>query len=439
MKTFIFLFAFAFSSFAQVPEDLRLRGSMRKLPLSLSVNPQFQFQKKKTKTLYSFPVRMENPSLSPARDENGWWEIKSKTKTKGIGFKIPVEMKPGLAIYKGSSQTSIRHVQNRAPAGDNYIFPSELGQVAGWQNGDSGNSESYGGIIARMSFRINGFPSVTASVGIQNSFRLTLRKLEDRKVELLISEEKLSERVIKTSLEIVKLSFAHMKNKKLSFRFIMDPKLLSHQKLYQSALKGDLTKLQSALESSRQNVSWIATEKKISVGHSLVRKEIWSWTNLYFTGTQDLIYMRTKTSKGKLSLNRSWVDYILIDDKGITLHWTHQMKKMNEGRFRQFFLKPLNEMGIFTGQLHSTTGVKFGKVLTEISVYFERDELESLPEFQGKSWKTIRRKIGMTLLNNPHRLPILFPGKDVRVKFWSDTLQSFEGNFSLGSALPAVQ
>jgi len=439
MKTFLIPLFLSLSTFAQVPEDLRIHGSMRKLPLSLSVNPQFQLMKTKEKTYFSFPVKMEHPSLIPAREEDGWWEVKAESKTKGMGFRLSGEWRPGLAIYKGSSQSSVRRVRSRTPAGQNYIFPSELGQVASWQDGDTGDSESYGGIIARMSFRVEGLPSVSAVVGIQNSFRITLKKLEERKVELIISEEKLTERMIKTGLEVVKLSFARMKNRKLSFRFIMDPRILSHQKLFQSALKGDLAKLQSSLDSTNQTVAWLATEKKISVGHSLIRKETWTWSDLDFSGSRDSIYMRTKTSKGKLGLNRSWKDFVLLEDKGITLHWTHQMKKMNAERFRLFFLAPLEKMGIYVGQLYPTKDVKFGKVMTEISLFIGRDELESLPEFRGRKWSEIRRKIGISFLNEPEKLPSRFPDKEVRIKFWSDKLQSFEGSFSLASAPQVTQ
>lgn len=439
MKTFLFFLSLSFPLFSQVPENLRIRGSLRKLPLSLLVNPLFQVEKKRETTFYSHPIPMKNPSFYPAREENGWWEVKTKTRTIGLGLRIPIEMKPGLAIYKGSSQTSVRRVQDRGPANTPYIFPTKLDQASDWQTGDSSDSESYGGIVARMSFKIEGLPAVTAVVGIQNSFRLTMRKLEDRKVELVISEEKLTERVLKTSLEIVKLSFARMKNRKLSFRFIMDPELLSHQVLFQKALQGDLTKLQSTLESSHQKLSWIADQKKITLGVSLVRKDSWSWTDLSYPGSEDSIFMRSKKSKGKLSLNRSWVDYVLLEEKGITLHWTHQMKKMTQGRFRKFFLKSLVQLGISSDRLNMASGMNFGKVLTEISLHVGRDELLSLPEYKGKDWKAIRKKIAITLMNNPKTLPVLFPGKETRVKFWSDTLQSFEGNFSLGSKRPEAQ
>lgn len=433
MKKFLILLALSFTALAQVPDDLRIRGSLRKLPLSLSINPDLQYEKSKERTLYSYPVKMVTPSLLPASHGNGWWEVRKKTKTQGIGFRIPVEMKPGLAIFKGSSQTSVRRVLTRAPAADESIFPVELGQVASWETGDSGESESFGGIIARMSFRISGLPSVTAVVGIQNSFRLTLRKLGERKAELLVAEEKLSERTIRTSVEVARLSLTRMKNRKISFRFVMDPKSLAHQKLFQSALKGDLLKLQSELESSRQSLNWVATQKKISVGVPVVRKESWTWTDLHYAGTKDSLYVRAKSSKGKIGLKRSRVEYALLEETGMTLHWTHEMKKMTEVRFMKFFLRPLVQLGINPESMIPPRGMKFGKVITEISVHIAREE------FRQENWHKIRRQMAVGLLNDPSKIQKLFPGKRVRVKFWSDRLQSFEGDFNPASGLPEAR
>lgn len=438
----------------------------------IAFSPNVQFSFSKTTINYVTPVSFQEFSLDEVAQGQPWIEYKTKKIETGLGIGYQTGFKLGITPYRGSNQSTVSFKTSTVKNLKSGI-PGSLEQMEQWSVHDSGHYQTYGGIAVRASFAVSGVRIVSGSIGIQNNFILGLKKLDQDRIHLSISEEDLKIRSLKFGPAPINASVTFIKGHLFSSVFelrLSDP---AHHQLYQEALKGNIVELQNKLSSHSQRIVWSGRDRRFYIGIPQIAGQQKNWMDFKYGTEGEGLYIRQKKTKGMLTTFRDHKTYVHHDKKGIIVLWTSQMKKVSYSALYQKFLyraELLKLKGFET--LPPAPAQKLGTMITHMGIGFSRVELSQLQEsdlalaklymtqtcqlqrlacqqpnilnglFQTLSWNLKRpwlegkRDLGISLSSNPALIQSLIKAKgwhkEAYVKFLSQRFQSFEGMTPVG-------
>lgn len=439
---------------------------------SMSIGPLGHAAYKKSTSNFIRPVQRNEFSFSEQKDGLGWIEVKRKRWEAGFGIGAALAsnfIAVGLAPYKGARQVMIRQKKTQNEITPSPKLPDEMEEVKSWSVGDRGSFQRYGGVEIYAGAKYMFVNILTVGVTIQNLFSVVVKKISDKKIELMVSEENLNKRRLQTGVAVANAKIHFFNGKRLTTSFTLDLDDPSHHELYRLALKGKLHKLQEKLPEEAQKMEWKGSERIGYVGiPGLAGKHTQrSEYEMDYDGEVDVLDMKSRRSSGWLIPLRNHNRLVYQTDTAIILFWFSEMNKANEDVLSRKFLIPGKIMGAKGFDSIIPAGTKIGSTLSQMGMSFTREELEavtpemlkeiltnfktrcetmnldcarekhfnqiakSLKSYMHKKWEDIRDNLGFLMIDEPalihSYIKTIKSKKKVYFKFLNEKFQSMEG------------
>jgi hypothetical protein len=438
---------------------------------SFLLRPTFQLGVNLENIEYSRPVVTDHFNFYPVIDNISMVEIKRQRFEGGLGLTTLIKSvaKVGLAPYQGSMQTVIRSRPPRSLKNILVLMPRELKDLQKWEISDVGFYQTYGGVSFYAELSSGIFDIVSGSIGLQNEFMVEISKISENHIILKISEEDLKRRQLLVGPFFSKVSFGKFSGKRFSTEYKLDIRDPQHHKLFRLALRGELSKVQLALDVKNQDLSWSGMDKgyyfglpfvagrSYQSGHYEIQEDHGN-TRLDFEGYQN---------RGVLAATKNIHDFVYQTDKGMVVMWSSEMKKTSQKNLFERFLSKGRILGVKGFERNLPNQEKFGTVVTQMGIYLSRQEIEGVSEnelqqleghlrlrcekeelkcrkeknltrimnklmmFKKMKWADFSGPLGLLLLKEPAVIHALVKTKsykkEVYFKFLSDSYQSLEG------------
>lgn len=276
MKLLFLALFVSIGAFAQVADFLPTQKTISKpfsLPIKIDLDgkinyitgdrdlvfaPGIQIGFDKNFVQYSLPQMASEFTLIPPIESSGWMEFKRKHYDYGVGL-VSIMKKTfrlGLAPYKGARMSMRRlKVNKNWLTTDDIRLPKKLAEMDSWSVGDEGSYQTYGGIQIYAGIDIGPVNPVSATIGWQNQFIVSVQRTSQG-LTLSVKEEKLGRKSVFFGLDPVNVTVTDFNGKQLLADFKLDFKDPHHHELYEAALRGEFTKLQDFLAPEKKNLSW---------------------------------------------------------------------------------------------------------------------------------------------------------------------------------------
>jgi hypothetical protein len=269
-------------------------------------------------------------------------------------------------------------------------------------------------------------------------------------------------------VEPANLTWTHFKGKQLLAQFDLDFSNPEHHELYQSALKGELTKLEEKLPAERRNIRWEGNDFTFYWGIPWLIGETNSRGSYEVSEDKQDYFLEVLQKKNAgLLVSTSWQQrFVYHNSESILLMWTTDMKKADPKKLRTHFFGPAKAVGFrgFDMDLHEKN---YGTVIGEVGVVLTKSEVmnfanvemslvasrlrircEELKDSCAKvnkraeilrkyvkaskgTWDKRSKELGILFVKYPALLHSLLKEtrtvKDAYFKFLSDRYQSLEG------------
>lgn len=453
----------------KLPIYIDLHGKVHFKPLGgspdVSFGPTVQFGYARTTINYVSPLPFEKFSLDEVWPGQPLIEYRTRRIEYGAGINYSDVFKLGVAPYKGSYESTVTLRQPneiKRKAG----LPQTLQDVEGWSNNDSGSFQTYGGIAIHASFNLGGLRVVAGSIGIQNNFIISLRRVHKDLVTLSLSEEDVKTRGLRIGPSQLNASLTFIKGHLFNSTFELNPSNPFHHELYQKALEGKVIDLQRSLPHSAQRVVWSGKDRQFSFGIPEIAGEEYNWMDFSYGEDMEGLYIKVKRTKGFLTVFREHKTYVYHDKKGVIIVWSSKMKKVSYSALEKKFIKRARILNL-NGFEQSRGMPKIGNLIALTGIAITRDELMKLTpatlleakeimkeicqrenlkcqnqrrldstfiRLAGnlkKSWPVAKRDLGVSLSAQPALIYSLIKAskwqKEAYVQFLSQKFQSLEG------------
>lgn len=496
MKFYLFLFLI-FTNLVNAQESIDVRflttqttaGNPYSLPISintageisffgrggtdlLSFSPALQSGLNYAVIEYSQPVVLNRFNFYPIQKELGWIEVKRLRAEFGLGLKALLKstFSLGLVPYKGAMQTIIRYKYAKEEKSLPFTMPKKLIELEKWNVEDSGLFQTYGGISLFAGINLTVAEVASASLGIQNQFIVEMKKTSADSVKLVITEEDLKRRQMAIGPLVARADFANFEGKRFSVEFNLDLKNPEHHELFDKAISGEVSFVQSRLSSKKQKLTWNGKDSHFYIGIPAVIGKVKDrgHYDLDEDGVETKLDFTGSRNKGFLTPLRNLQDFVYQTDEGLVVIWSSEMNKTDEEIVDDRFLSKGRIIGAKGFNRTPPDNTKFGSVVSQIGIQLSKKELLSIGEekqeeieehlrvkceqeklscrkeknlkkIMGKllellkqPWEKMRGEIGLLFVKEPAVIHSLIQTmklkKEVYFKFLSEKYQSLEGS-----------
>ncbi|MCM2348411.1 MAG: hypothetical protein NDI69_00230 [Bacteriovoracaceae bacterium] len=438
---------------------------------NISINATIQSTYRRSTIAYTTPVTLNDFNLYEAYRGLGWLEIKRSQVEFGAGLAALMKntVTLGLIPYRGSIQTAIRYKESLDEKLPSFKLPKKFDELKKWREGDSGTFQTYGGIQAYVGFATGLINVATASMGIQNQFIVELKKLSQNMVTLSISEENLKRGQLLLGPFFAYGTMADFSGKRFGIEFLLNLQDSTHFELYEEALKGNVSMLQTTLSTTEQKLSWKGTDRAFYYGIPMVagRTRMAGSYEMVEDELETQLDISGQQNDGLLRRLRNTYQYVYQTGQSMVLLWASEVNKVTKKEFEKNFFSKGRIMGVRSFDRTFAGNIAFGSVISQMGLSFSKEETElmrrmdlnmikklmkkrcieerlscrnevklraimiRLSESLHMPWKEFRANVGKLMVKEPALIYAVVHGlglkKEVYFKFLSEKFQSLEG------------
>lgn len=414
---------------------------------------------------YVSPILFEIFALEEAFPFQPWIEYRTARRQIGVSVDYKAPFQLGILPYRGSFERTVMLRSNDDKGWRSTSLPRHLQDLNQWTTLDSGEYETYGGVMVEASVSIAGQRIIRGEVGIQNNFIVSLKKATWDDIELTVREENVKSRRVKIGPSQLRMGLGQVKGNLFQLSFKLKLSNPEHHLLYQKALQGRIVELQQALATTSQSIIWSGRDRSFYFGIPSIAGEQREWWDFTFPGDEGL-YIRQKLTKGFLTKHRDHKTYVHHSPRGVVILWASKMKKVSLRELEAKFITRAQRLHLQGFEQQSfVSSPKLGNLITEVGIALTKEEFSQLTEeslLQAEAilnancaqrsdcskarshalvnrvrnllklpWNLAKRDMGVHLSKQPSLIYALIKSmnwdKKAYVKFLSQKYQSLEG------------
>lgn len=417
-------------------------------PEGPSLNAVIAFGQKKKQRHYLAPIEGTSFDLRAPERAAEWLQFDLERHQRGVGVRLRHGVSLGLVVHRGAqlSATRTRASTQKLPKAQ---FPKNLHLLNDWRSGDELTYQLSGGIRLFVGLNLAAELGVFGTIGVQNTFIMSLKKIDEKRVVLRLAEEDYRHRALSFEWGPVEVERRWPKGKILKLEFLLSLDESFHEDLYQRLIKGKVDELQKAYPELVRQVAWSGTEDELSFGWKQLAQQSRTQANYSYNSGEEEAYVRQSIVRGLLVKKRDDRDFVFADESGLYLFWTSDHRAADKKSMQRRFFSTARALGLHAVLPPTERGFHYGHIVSEIGVALTRERVEEMLHAKGtrgllgakvrglltSNWRKGRMALGKRLLKSPSLIPRLFKDQARPLKgrylLLSSSFQSLVGELEM--------